>query len=388
MEGADEARNKAMEHLSWKLEKFPRDLLERFMSTNPNSQSDFAAGSEAESEEIELNLGLSLGGRFGVDKSATKLIRSSSVAGAIAMSRVDEAVTVPPVAYSGLIRTSSLPAESEEQWRKRKELQTLRRLQAKRRRSEKLRNLMAEKEAAACQEERKDFEGQVGMRSRDKLEKEQQQQYMTSANRFSSPPAPPSGLPTWASAAGIDPNAEGRGGVLGSGTSLQGFRQPSSQGSAESQGGSSSGTTELESKLVQGSSGCAEARSPSSNQSMNERSNQEVVGSTGTKINENACNTSGTHIQNPSKKSNSAENMRKEIGIDAMEDMPSVFTKGDGPNGRRVEGILYRYGKGEEVRIMCVCHGSFLSPAEFVKHAGGSDVAHPLRHIVVNPSSL
>ena len=54
-------------------------------------------------------------------------------------------------------------------------------------------------------------------------------------------------------------------------------------------------------------------------------------------------------------------------------DMPCVFTKGDGPNGRRVDGILYKYGKGEEVRIMCICHGSFLD--------------RPLRHIVVNTSS-
>lgn len=78
---------------------------------------------------------------------------------------------------------------------------------------------------------------------------------------------------------------------------------------------------------------------------------------------------------------------RRGSGMNFMEDMPCVFTRGDGPNGRRIEGILYKYGKGEEVRIMCVCHGSFLSPAEFVKHAGGGDVAHPLRHIVVNPSS-
>lgn len=68
-------------------------------------------------------------------------------------------------------------------------------------------------------------------------------------------------------------------------------------------------------------------------------------------------------------------------------EMPCVFTKGDGPNGKRVDGILYRYGNGEEVRIMCVCHGDFLSPADFVKHAGGPHVDHPLRHIVVNTSS-
>ncbi|ERN07542.1 hypothetical protein AMTR_s00154p00057990 [Amborella trichopoda] len=67
--------------------------------------------------------------------------------------------------------------------------------------------------------------------------------------------------------------------------------------------------------------------------------------------------------------------------------MPCVTTKGEGPNGKRVEGVLYNYSKGEEVSIVCVCHGTFLTPAEFVRHAGGGDVDHPLRHIVViNPS--
>ncbi|MFS7970944.1 putative Ninja family, Jas TPL-binding domain-containing protein [Helianthus anomalus] len=65
------------------------------------------------------------------------------------------------------------------------------------------------------------------------------------------------------------------------------------------------------------------------------------------------------------------------------ERMPCVSTKGDGPDGKRIQGLLYRYGKGEEVRIVCVCHGNFLTPAEFVKHGGGGDVEHPLRHIVV-----
>jgi hypothetical protein len=88
------------------------------------------------------------------------------------------------------------------------------------------------------------------------------------------------------------------------------------------------------------------------------------------------------------KKPNPSGNKERETRMmNAMEDMPCVFTKGDGPNGRKIEGILYRYGKGEEVRIMCVCHGTFLSPAEFVKHAGGGDVTHPLRHIVVNPAA-
>ncbi|MFS7948019.1 putative ethylene-responsive binding factor-associated repression, Ninja family [Helianthus anomalus] len=61
------------------------------------------------------------------------------------------------------------------------------------------------------------------------------------------------------------------------------------------------------------------------------------------------------------------------------EKMPCVTTKG----GKRIQGFLYRYGEDEEVRIVCVCHGSFLTPAEFVKHGGGGEVEHPLRHIVV-----
>ncbi|CAL9078111.1 unnamed protein product [Musa acuminata var. zebrina] len=72
----------------------------------------------------------------------------------------------------------------------------------------------------------------------------------------------------------------------------------------------------------------------------------------------------------------------KEVERDML---PCVSATGDGPNGTRIEGFLYKYRKGEDVRIVCVCHGRFFTPAEFVKHAGGGDVAHPLRHIVVNP---
>ncbi|XP_057768642.1 ninja-family protein AFP3-like [Salvia miltiorrhiza] len=72
----------------------------------------------------------------------------------------------------------------------------------------------------------------------------------------------------------------------------------------------------------------------------------------------------------------------------ALVDMPYVSTKGFGPNHNKIEGFLYRYKRGEEVKIVCVCHGMFLSPAEFVKHGGGGDVAYPLKHIVVNPFPL
>lgn len=73
---------------------------------------------------------------------------------------------------------------------------------------------------------------------------------------------------------------------------------------------------------------------------------------------------------------------RNGVGKRRAADMPYVSTR----DGNRIEGFLYRYRKGEEVKIVCVCHGLFLSPAEFVKHGGGGDVDNPLRHIVVNPS--
>lgn len=136
---------------------------------------------------------------------------------------------------------------------------------------------------------------------------------------------------------------------------------------------------------ISGMSSGGEARIPLTAEALQDRSSQEAVGSSVTNINENACHTS--RPENLSNKLDCRNSRGREMAMNAYEDMPCVFTKGDGPNGRKIEGILYRYGKGEEVRIMCVCHGSFLSPAEFVKHAGGGDVDHPLRHIVVNPAA-
>ncbi|KAI9077231.1 hypothetical protein K1719_040802 [Acacia pycnantha] len=69
--------------------------------------------------------------------------------------------------------------------------------------------------------------------------------------------------------------------------------------------------------------------------------------------------------------------------------MPYVSTTGNGPNGKRVNGFLYRYNNSE-VSIVCVCHGSTFTPAGFVQHAGGTpDISHPERHItVINPPAF
>ncbi|KAL2559427.1 Ninja-family protein AFP1 [Forsythia ovata] len=375
----EDLRAAEMENLSLDIShitrnRISRDLLQRFMG----SSSEYEAAKE-EDEEIELNLGLSLGGRFGVDKSSNKLVRSSSIAECLPVVRDDnDAVATPPVAYTSLVRTSSLPVETEEEWRKRKELQTLRRMEAKRRRSEKQKILKGDKEGGGSGggnggnlilEERREIE--VNLRA--KLDGEK---CLAAAKRWAGPPVR---LSSWTAAAarkallggGIDvtvPKGKGSGGMKDSG-------QPMSQGSLESHGGSSSSISELENNPLLG----RDEPSPASIQSLQEGSNQEV-GSSGIKAKENM-------MESPSKRSYITKNRGKETGTSMMEDMPCVFTKGDGPNGKRVDGILYKYGKGEEVRIMCVCHGSFLSPAEFVKHAGGSDVDHPLKHIVVNPNS-
>uniref|UniRef100_A0A7N0U8I0 Ninja-family protein n=1 Tax=Kalanchoe fedtschenkoi TaxID=63787 RepID=A0A7N0U8I0_KALFE len=71
-----------------------------------------------------------------------------------------------------------------------------------------------------------------------------------------------------------------------------------------------------------------------------------------------------------------------------LSQMPCVSTTGNGPDGKTITGFLYKYSKTAEVSIVCVCHGESFSPAEFVSHAGGVDIAHPLRHITVVSSAF
>uniref|UniRef100_A0A7N0TQ15 Ninja-family protein n=1 Tax=Kalanchoe fedtschenkoi TaxID=63787 RepID=A0A7N0TQ15_KALFE len=68
-----------------------------------------------------------------------------------------------------------------------------------------------------------------------------------------------------------------------------------------------------------------------------------------------------------------------------LSQMPCVSTTGNGPDGKTITGFLYKYSTRAEVSIVCVCHGESFSPAEFVSHAGGVDITHPLRHITVVP---
>ncbi|CAL4931601.1 unnamed protein product [Urochloa decumbens] len=296
---------------------------------SPQQQPEDAAGGAAgDSDDIELSLGLSLGGRFGTEANKRqRLARSSSIASVCSVSSLDgdDADADPsPAAPLPLLRTSSLPTETEEERWRRREMQSRRRLEARRKRVER-RNSMC-----------------------------------------GAPP--PSGAPPKPASGGEAPAAVANGVQL--------------RRSVGSQGSTSVNTTE---HGIGGSTVCqsTDSKSPSTSDNTNQNSMLPP-----TKAAEKPPN--GTATEQPrlrtlgslTARTSSCSDIRKIM----MEDMPMVSSKVEGPNTRRIDGFLYRYKKGEDVRIVCVCHGSFLTPAEFVKHAGGGDVSNPLRHIVVNPS--
>ncbi|XP_057868758.1 ninja-family protein mc410 [Cryptomeria japonica] len=89
------------------------------------------------------------------------------------------------------------------------------------------------------------------------------------------------------------------------------------------------------------------------------------------------------HQGQPSSPSKTCKDNKAHNGQSLFANMPCVSTTGE--DGKTINGFLYSY-RGGEVSIVCVCHGTLLSPAEFVQHAGRTDVSHPERHIVVNTS--
>lgn len=55
-------------------------------------------------------------------------------------------------------------------------------------------------------------------------------------------------------------------------------------------------------------------------------------------------------------------------GCGSYPNLPWVSTTGSGPNGRTISGVTYTYSSNQ-IRIVCACHGSHMSPEEFVRHA-------------------
>ncbi|KAJ6834068.1 ninja-family protein AFP3-like [Iris pallida] len=306
------------------MEASSKDLLVRFAGSTSLSERPPAAAPSPEAA-VELSLGLSLGGCFGSEnREKTKLIRSSSISSfpffasdiLSSSSSPSSSPAKEAAAKEPLARTWSLPvAGVEEDYRKRKELQSLKRMEAKRKRSER-RNSVARTASTAAAED------------------------------FGGCPWPP-----------------------GSRRSATAAARGSSSGSS----GGSGDARPMKGLDIPKFSRSPEAKSPPSS-----------LPPAGT--------LRSTASEQPSKRIERRGSWTGEMERSMMEEMPCVSTRGDGPDGRRVEGFLYKYRKGEEVRIVCVCHGSFLTPAEFVRHAGGAgNVDHPLKHIVVNhrtPSAL
>ncbi|XXG46595.1 hypothetical protein AAC387_Pa02g1402 [Persea americana] len=284
--------------------KCSMDLLQHFPA-EIHRKDEFPSD---EYEDIELNLGLSLGGCFGVDTCQNRLALSSSIGGTAILQRDSDAFSSSAASLSIgslLMRASSLPTQADEERRKRREMQSLRRMEAKRKRTEKQRNSRA------------------------------------------------------ASGASLERSCE--------------------EHKRVEEGGLIAVSVVQNNRRTQGLSGGMDA-SPTSSQSLPEHTEQKpIVPPT--------RSTSMGRRYNPTKNLSMDNRSEMEMSRSVMEEMPCVSTVVEGPNGiRKIEGFLYKYREREELRIVCVCHGKFLSPAEFVKHAGGGDVAHPLRHILVNPS--
>ncbi|EYU34604.1 hypothetical protein ABFS82_11G118500 [Erythranthe guttata] len=311
-----------------------RDLMKRNHFSNQRNEAAAADDNDDDDGgEVELSLGLSMNGRFGVDPSSKKLRRSSSVSNLFLVGAAAgggggsvQARGEAREGHAPLGRTCSLPAETEE-WRRSREIQSARCMEARKKRMEKLKNVRVGKEV---------------------------QQYESNNNSSSEEDA------------AVNNNNCFRENLN--------FVQSSSQGSIGSSGGSaggsSSGVPNFQTQLMIGGG---------------RQNNPAEQGAW-------PAARGGGRQNNPPEQGAVPAAARgggnDELVKNALLDMPYVSTRGFAPHFNKIEGFLYRYKKGEEVKIVCVCHGLFLSPAEFVKHGGGGDVAQPLKHIVVNPFPL
>ncbi|XWS17307.1 hypothetical protein CRYUN_Cryun33cG0056200 [Craigia yunnanensis] len=60
------------------------------------------------------------------------------------------------------------------------------------------------------------------------------------------------------------------------------------------------------------------------------------------------------------------------LRANAASDRP---TEGTGPHGRTISGVTYRFS-ANQIKIVCACHGTHMSPEEFVRHAS-EECANP-----------
>ncbi|CAL4929795.1 unnamed protein product [Urochloa decumbens] len=368
--------------LARRMEGYSRDLLGGIGRGDAPPQEQRPGPAQPGREEVELSLGLSLGGRFGVDRQGERLPRSSSMAAvmtapvqAAAQPALGRTSSLPvdteasevgrrqgldgwgssretggpagePAASlraslspsSGssdgeahrlqdtLVRSTSLPAGIDaagtEEWRKRKAAQSLKRLELKKKRVERRNSL-------TCNTSK-----EAGVQIIEEVKVDTDKMHQATSTSHDS-----------LSAVRRQPNSA--------------FKATANEHSPSSAGPPAG----------EAASRAMAASTPSSSSSLAGRAAS--LGSRG-----NQQPTSATAAAR-------ARSMG-DVERTMMQEMPSVFTKGL-PNGNRLEGFLYKYRKGEQVRIVCICHGSFHTPAGFVEHAGGGNVDNPLRHIVVTP---
>ncbi|OMO58255.1 hypothetical protein COLO4_34790 [Corchorus olitorius] len=55
-------------------------------------------------------------------------------------------------------------------------------------------------------------------------------------------------------------------------------------------------------------------------------------------------------------------------GSGSYPNLPWVSTTGTGPHSRTISGVTYRFS-ANQIKIVCACHGTHMSPEEFVRHA-------------------
>jgi hypothetical protein len=145
-----------------------RDFLGGFGREGGAPAAGGGSAATADSDDVELSLGLSLGGCFGGadpahDAKKPRLVRSTSIPSICSLpggfpsgdGEEPAAVTAPP---SDLLRTSSLPAEYMEDRLRRRAMQSQRRLEAKRKRLERRNSMNSGKlgtnaATASCRDE-------------------------------------------------------------------------------------------------------------------------------------------------------------------------------------------------------------------------------------------
>ncbi|KAL0920899.1 hypothetical protein M5K25_007917 [Dendrobium thyrsiflorum] len=77
--------------------------------------------------------------------------------------------------------------------------------------------------------------------------------------------------------------------------------------------------------------------------------------------------TEGFPLEAPAIRPGIAPNLRFG-GCGSYPDLPWVTTTGQGPNGKTISGVTYKYNQNQ-IKIVCACHGIHMSPEEFVQHA-------------------